>query len=201
VALNIEVKLLEENNLDPFLAFVEGPAFADNPHWRSCYCVFHYLRDASSGEWHGRSAADNKGELCSRVQGGGGRWLVAYYEERVVGWVNADERRVLQRYDEWEAPQRDKCGVVACFVVDPQFRRQGVATQLLSAAVEDLRQRGASTVEAYIVFDPEAAARSSEEGLGADQMAHHGPLAMYEAAGFRVTEHQGPIAHLELTLS
>jgi predicted GNAT family acetyltransferase len=40
---------------------------------------------------------------------------------------------------------------IVCFVVPSQYRKQGVAHQLLAAAVEYARERGASLLEAYPV--------------------------------------------------
>ncbi|NMP23359.1 hypothetical protein [Sulfobacillus harzensis] len=78
----------------------------------------------------------------------------------------------------------------------------GVARQLLDAAVEALRQMGARRIDAHVVGNPaDMAASVHEEGLGPDQMAHHGPPSMYEKAGFRVIGENGPFFHVRRVLT
>lgn len=65
---------------------------------------------------------------------------------------------------------------VTCFVVRVGHRRQGVAGQLLQAAIEFARRHGARMIEAYPV-DPSVRPTGSS-GL------YQGPLALYQKAGF-----------------
>lgn len=194
----VQCRPLTEESLDSLLAFMDRDAFADNPHWRSCHCVFHYLSDETDGAWSERTGADNRAELTARVRTGTGQWIVAYREGQIVGWVNADWRPALRRYDEWETPSEPDTGLVACFVVHPAWRRRGIARQLLDAAVSTLFEQGARRVDAYVIADPAAAARTEPE-LGPDQFAHHGPLSMYRDAGFVLLEQDGGIAHVRKT--
>jgi GNAT superfamily N-acetyltransferase len=58
-------------------------------------------------------------------------------------------------------------------VIAPAFRGQGVASALLRAACEGLREQGFEWAEAY----PRAAVESAADN-------HHGPLSMFTRAGF-----------------
>jgi GNAT superfamily N-acetyltransferase len=196
--LSVECRPVTPENLAALLRFMEERAFADNPHWAGCYCVFHYLADSEDGLWADRTGAQNRARLSSMVKAGAGSWIAAHHPEdgRVVGYVNADMRPRLHRYDEWGTPSDSEVGIVACFVVDPSLRHRGIATQLLEAATDSLWSRGARRVDAYTMADPAKEARESEDGMGEDQMAHHGPLAMYLAAGFRVLDREGSLAHV-----
>ena len=192
----IECRAVCPEDLSDWLSFIEGGAFIDNPHWASCYCVFHYLADAADGPWAERSGQVNRECLSTMVCEGRGRWILARDETRIVGWVNADLRPALRRYDEWGAPTDATMGVVACFVVDPVRRRQGIAGLLLEAACRDLGERGAREIHAWVIQDPAGATASDTVGLGTDQMAHHGPLAMYLNAGFEVVDEADGLAHV-----
>jgi GNAT superfamily N-acetyltransferase len=70
-------------------------------------------------------------------------------------------------------------GAVVCFVVAPDARRQGVATTLLDSAIEYLRRRGMTAVEAYPPL------QSPDDPMLWPRRNYHGPLSMYLKTGFR----------------
>jgi ribosomal protein S18 acetylase RimI-like enzyme len=72
-------------------------------------------------------------------------------------------------------PDADSIGVIFCFVVAPECRRQGVARALLDAACEGFRSAGFKAVQARPARHAEGAAAN-----------HLGPLSMYLAAGFSI---------------
>jgi GNAT superfamily N-acetyltransferase len=160
--------------------------------------VFHYLADSESGCWDDRTGDQNRTLLSRMVEGGTGSGMAAHHPDdpRVVGYVNADMRPRLRRYDEWGTPSEADVGIVACFVVDPTLRHRGVATQRLDAASCALWSRGAMRVDAYTFTDTAKLAAESEQDIGEDQIAHHGPLAMYLAAGFCVMDADGSLVHV-----
>jgi GNAT superfamily N-acetyltransferase len=74
-------------------------------------------------------------------------------------------------------PADDSVWVVSCFVVRVGHRRKGVAHALLEAAVEHARAHGAQRLEAFpVVAGP---------GVPSADL-YHGPLSVFEAAGFDV---------------
>lgn len=106
--------------------------------------------------------------------------LLAYEGERPVGWCAVAPRCDYPRLKRMQAARatRDEDGLwsITCFVVRVGHRRQGVATQLLAAAVDFAYRHGARIVEAYPV---DASVRSTgSAGL------YQGPLSMYLRAGF-----------------
>ena len=117
----VDCRILTVENLDELLSFMETEAFSDNPEWRTCYCVFHYLSDNQDGQWETRCGSDNRLALTRMVAEQRGLWIVAYQQNRIVGWVNADLRPTLKRYDEWGIGSDPQTGIVACFVVAPRF--------------------------------------------------------------------------------
>lgn len=165
--------LARERQAD-FLRFFEGPAFADNPKWSSCYCQFLHV-DHRCTDWQARTAAENRAAACDRIASGRMRGHLALRGGEVVGWCNAEPRTMLEAFLDEPDPEAERLGQITCFVVAPAHRRTGVATALLAAACTGLREQGMAIAEA----SPKA------EGTG-DAENHYGPLALYLAAGFTV---------------
>jgi ribosomal protein S18 acetylase RimI-like enzyme len=155
-------------------AYFEGPAFADNPRWRSCYCQFLYV-DHRKVIWAERSAEENRAQACERACNGGMQGYLAYREGAVVGWCNAAPRQLMDGFADEPDPNADRLGQITCFVVAKDQRRSGVATALLAAACAGLKAQGLKWAEACPKLD------------AADDASHHyGPLSLYEKAGFQV---------------
>jgi GNAT superfamily N-acetyltransferase len=102
---------------------------------------------------------------------------LAYEGEKVVGWLNAQDKKNYAKIREsaelWEPGANETAMAVTCFIVAPDARRMGVATALLARAVEDAAREGYDYVEAY---------PASGE---LDCFQHyHGHPEMYEKCGF-----------------
>ncbi len=80
--------------------------------------------------------------------------LLAYDDGVPVGWVSLGPREVFSRLQRSRVtkPVDDvPVWAITCFVVSSRRRRTGVATELLAAAIEYARSRGAAAVEGYPV--------------------------------------------------
>jgi ribosomal protein S18 acetylase RimI-like enzyme len=175
---DLVLRPLDERTLPDLLHFFEGPAFADHPAWRSCYCHFPHA-DHATIRWADRTAAQNRSATCERVREGRMHGWLAYAGDDVVGWCNAGPRELIAGLFDDPEPLADRIGAIACFVVAPDHRGQGLATTLLRRACERLAEQGFEWAEAY--------PREAAEGAGAN---HHGPLAMYRRAGFEVVRRE-----------
>jgi GNAT superfamily N-acetyltransferase len=175
----IEIAPLAPQRLSDLLDFFERRAFPDNPAWGSCYCHFPHA-DHAVVVWKDRSAADNRAATCARVGAGTMTGWLASVDGQVIGWCNAGPRRFVEGLFDEPEPLADRIGAISCFVIAPAWRGQGVATKLLGAACDGLRALGLDWAEAY----PRTGANSAAEN-------HHGPLAMYTAAGFAVVAREG----------
>lgn len=176
---SITVRKLTPELLGDFLAFFEGEAFADNPGWSSCYCQC-FLVDHSSVSWKDRSAEENRAQACDFIRTDRMRGTLAYLDGRPVGWCHAGPWRLMTALHDEPDPLSDKLGEITCFLVAAPYRGRGVATALLRAACEGLREQGLEIAEAY--------AKTHSKDAGAN---HHGPLSMYLAAGFTVHRPDG----------
>jgi GNAT superfamily N-acetyltransferase len=133
---------------------------------------------AEGDEWNARSASVNRDAKRELICTGRAQGWLAYVDGRVAGWVNAAPRARLPQYrDDDDLPREDiDCsGTIACFIIAKPYRRQGIAKQLLTAAVDGFRRQGMRYAEAFPRRRPQD-----------DAEAHVGPLDMYLAAGFEL---------------
>ena len=73
---------------------------------------------------------------------------LVFHEDKCIGWCNANEAGHFIRLEEKMKPiiKDQKVGCVICFVVHPQYRKQGVARMLLERAVKDFKLEGFEAV-------------------------------------------------------
>ncbi len=170
---DLVVKPLTPDLVESFLAFFDGPAFADNPEWGGCYCRFCFVRHGEE-PWDDQDGPANRADTEKRIREGRMGGYLAYADGEVVGWLNAGHGRLYPPANiGGPDPDGDRMGHAMCFVVSPGWRGKGVARTLLEGALQDLKRRGVEIVQA----NP----RADAQGSGAN---FHGPLALYEAAGF-----------------
>ncbi len=156
-----------------------------------CHCRFWHFTGTNK-EWEARCAfgeADNRRELEQAIaeRRDDGLGLVARVEgePRIVGWMKLAPRRSLVKLlarvpsrglDEPERPAAETLAI-ACFLVDPSLRTQGVARALVDGALRIAPTLGAKWVEAY----PRVAEQTLHDGE-----AWMGPVQLFRSAGFEV---------------
>jgi GNAT superfamily N-acetyltransferase len=154
--------------------------FEEGGDAKGCWCMWYRVRGL---DWTNSTPADNRESLRALAGHDLAPGLVGYRDGRAVGWVSLAPREDYGRLEASKVLARvDDTPVwsIVCFVVSRKARGQGVASALLSAAIDYARDHGASTLEAY----PVAASR----GRVSPSSAFHGVQSMYEKAGFMVVE-------------
>jgi GNAT superfamily N-acetyltransferase len=157
----------------------------------SCFCsYFHFEGDKNA--WLARLAHEpeqNRRELAERARTPSLRGVVAKLDDaRVVGWMKLEPALALPKLYAQRTykglpiftGERAHVWTIGCFLVDPDFRRRGVARALLEKGIELARSAGARALEAF----PRRA-----EGV-MDEQLFTGPLALFESAGFAVVHDQ-----------
>jgi GNAT superfamily N-acetyltransferase len=95
----------------------------------------------------------NKANMHRLVASGIRPGLLAYQNGSPVGWVSIAPRETmgqLMRSGRYRPTDDDRgVYVIACFYVHAAAKRQGVATELLDAALNHARERAAYAVDAY----------------------------------------------------
>lgn len=176
---DVIIRRLSPELLDDYLAFFDGPAFADNPEWADCYCFFPY-HDPAQADFEERSAADNREAIAEAVEAGYATGYLAYAGGVVVGWCSAAPR---ERYPQLARLPGDSSttGATPCFTIDPEWRGRGIAAKLLGAAIDGFRETGMARIEAGPMAEPKTAADR-----------YRGTVELYESAGYeKVTDLPG----------
>lgn len=163
---------------------------------RGCWCMAYRLSGSREPLPQGMTRAQaNRAALKALVDSDNPPGLIGYRGEVPVGWVSIGPREDyarLQRSHVMKAVDDQPVWSVICFVVPAAHRGQGLARELLAAAVAYAKKRGAKLVEAYPVDKP---ARSKDDCMW------FGAKSMYDKAGFKEVARrkaERPIVRLEL---
>jgi len=143
--------------------------FGAHGAYGGCWCMWWR---STRREFENRKGEGNRRAMKAIVDSGKIPGLLAYLETEPVGWCSVAPREefsslerspVLKRLDDqpvWS---------IVCFYVAKGFRGQGIAEALIGGALDHVRSRGGSMVEAYPTPPKEAplAPVSSYMGLPA----------------------------------
>jgi GNAT superfamily N-acetyltransferase len=127
--------------------------FGRNGANSGCWCMWWRL---SAKDWSAGGNDANRDAFEAIVAGGEQTGVLAYDEDRPVGWCAVAPREAYPRI--LRSPtlgpfDRDEAGIwaVTCFFINRYHRRAGVGRALLAAAVDRARRGGARAVEGYPV--------------------------------------------------
>jgi GNAT superfamily N-acetyltransferase len=189
--VTIEYKDLTPDRAYDLLGFFEGAAFADNPHWATCYCYAYQFKGAG-GEWEKRSGAANRKAKEELIRQGRAHGVLAYEGDAVVGWCHAGPwltvPAIWEESEEVERSRHATTAAIVCFVVPPDRRSQGLAAGLLVAAEDAMRRLGMTELQGYPLTQPAEA----NERLSSDARNYHGTLSMFQRAGYEEIREDGP---------
>ena len=113
-----------------------------------CWCMYWRIGSA----YRNRPRAANKASFRAIVKRGPPPGLLAFDGGVPVGWCQVTPRDALPWLDRaWRLRRTDTRPVwsLSCFYVRKGYRRRGVTSTLISAALEVARRAGAPALEAY----------------------------------------------------
>ena len=142
-----------------------------------------------------------KKELLARRRSHG---ELLYADGKAVGWCQYGPKEELHRIDnnrKYRGPAppdgAKRIWRITCFVVHKNYRRRGVASAALEAALEAIRCKGGGLVEAFPVRDWEDLRQSELRRRGRapafGNVSTHGTMSMFEKQGFKAAAPFGRI--------
>ncbi len=165
-----------------------------------CYCSYWHF-EGTTNAWLARLAFEsdvNRRELFERARSSPRGVVARTPDGSVIGWMKLEPASALPKAYAQRVyrglhglgPEREGVWTVGCFLIDPLWRRRGVARALVRAGVELARHGGANAVEAL----PRRA-----EGVR-DEELWTGPFALFASEGFSVVHEQTqyPVLRREL---
>jgi GNAT superfamily N-acetyltransferase len=118
------------------------------------------------------------------VERGCSHGILVYAQGQPVGWCQYGPREELPRIDNSRKYRRlaaegtQKLWRITCFAVLKEYRKRGVASAALKAALEAIRNKRGGLVEAYPITRWESYAFGNE--------STHGTASMFAKEGFEV---------------
>ena len=182
--MNIEIRKLTPNLAEDYVHFFDVTPHDENIDESKCYCVCWCSADHRLATDF--SSREKRRELAVEyVKSGKIQGYLAYLDDRIVGWCNANTKteclycvswlRFMTPINEMVFDPNDKVKSIYCFTVAPDMKRKGIAKQLLQYACQDAADNGFDYVEAY-----------PEKEIADEGKNFMGPVDMYKNAGFTV---------------
>jgi ribosomal protein S18 acetylase RimI-like enzyme len=175
--MELIIKSLTSNLIDDFLDYFENVGFTDNPEWNGCYCYYHHCPGGIK-EFDKQTKEEHKNASIDLIRSSKLNGFLAYSNGKPVGWCKADLKENfvnLPFKDDEISSDEIKMASVACFLIAPTQRRQGIARNLLQYACSSFKNNGYTMVEGY-----------PRKGRHSDAHSYHGPISLYESEEFRI---------------
>ncbi|HZQ05600.1 MAG TPA: GNAT family N-acetyltransferase [Anaerolineae bacterium] len=145
-----------------------------------CWCMYWRIGSA----YRKRPREKNKAALHEIVKQGPPPGLLAFDGDLAVGWCQITPRDALPWLDHtWRLARVDDMPVwsLSCFYIRKGYRKRGVTSALIAAAIDTARRAGAPALEAY-PLDAELTPSSSDTGY----------LSTFLRAGFKIVARHVP---------
>jgi GNAT superfamily N-acetyltransferase len=131
-----------------------------------------------------RSAEDNRADFRRIVESGPPPGLLAFVDDQAVGWCQLTPRADLPWLErQWRLKTVDGVPAwsISCLYIRIEFRRKGITSALIAAALKAAKRAGAPALEAYPL---DAALTPSASGTGF--------ATTFERAGFKTVVRRSP---------
>lgn len=170
--LDLIFKPLTRDNWDDF-----EELFGSRGACGGCWCMSWRLKRS---EFEKNKGEPNKQAMKSIVDSGEIPGIIAYHNDKPVGWCSVGPREnfsYLERSRIFAKVDNKPVWSIVCFFIEKNYRQQGVSLKIVKAAVEFARNSGAKIVEGY-------PSGPSSKKLP-DAFAWNGLISTFEKAGFK----------------
>lgn len=174
--MRIEIRPLSPECKEDYLSFFDSVEFLEHPHWADCYCYSYHFTGPPE-EW---IREQNRNCVSAMIDEGSMKGYLAYHEDQVVAWCNANQRsnyQLLTKTGDLVDPQKEGICSIVCFLVHQDYRRRGLMQKILDRIINDYTEQGFEFIEAY----PRPDALTSEK-------LYHGPQEFYRRNGFQTVK-------------
>ena len=154
--------------------------FGKNGACGGCWCMYPRIGSAYTK----RPGEENRADFRQVVRRGPPPGLLAFVGDLAVGWCQVTPRDAVPWLDRtWRLARVDNVPVwsISCLYVRKGYRRKGITSALVAAAVKTATRAKAPAVEAYPV---DAAVSPSASGTGF--------VTTFRRAGFRIVARRTP---------
>ena len=155
--MHIEIRKLVPDLAEDYVRFFDRTPHADNRDDHKCYCVW-WCNDDSEGKDYS-SVEKRRDYAVQYVKGSNIQGYLAYCDDEVVGWCNANTKLDCLKCYSWrrfmgsipieQSTPDIKVKSIFCFAITPRMQRKGIAKQLLERICKDAVQDDFDLVEAY----------------------------------------------------
>ena len=171
--MNIEIKPLTKDLQDDYLFLFDNMVHKENPDWSTCYCNdYHFLGDVETC-----TRDISRPLIINRINEGELQGYLVFKNETAIGWCNANNRlnyqRLLRDYELIDNLGDKVCSVV-CFLIHPDYRRQGLSQKILERIIADYSTMDYDYIESY--------PRKGES----NESNFKGPIELYNRNDFKV---------------
>ena len=139
-----------------------------------CWCMYWRI----GNDYRKRPAEANKADFYELVKNNPPIGLLAFSGDLAVGWCQLTPRDALPHLDKtWRLKRVDDKPVwsISCFYIRKGWRKKGVTSVLITAALDAARKAGAPALEAY-PLDADLSPSASGTGFA----------STFEKLGFKV---------------
>lgn len=143
-----------------------------------CWCMYWRIGNA----YRRRPQHANRADLHKEVNEGPPPGLLAFDGKVAVGWCQLTPRSLLPWLDRaWLRIDEVPVWSISCFYIRKGYRRRGISSALIDAAINAAKKAGAPALEAY-PLDGDLSPSSSGTGY----------VSTFLRAGFKVVGRRSP---------
>jgi len=144
----MEIRQFTKDLKDDYLFLFDNMIHKENPEWSKCYCNdYHFLGDVETC-----TRAMSRVMIIDRIDKNELQGYLVFSNGKAIGWCNVNNRsnyqRLLRDYDLIDNPDDKVCSVV-CFLIHPDYRRQGISQKIIEKVIEDYLHKDYDYIESY----------------------------------------------------